>query len=286
MRVGSLIGACAIVLGQVCLADAAAQSAADLDAIKKAIESLTASQVQLQGQLNDIKAMLQKSPANAAPTSGPTPGTQISLAGAPIRGAAEASVALIEYSDFQCPFCASYAANSYPKIIEEYVDTGKIRYAFMSFPLEGLHPLAWREHIAASCAADEGRFWEMHDRLLANPKAADTEALLRHAAALGLEHDTFRRCVESERHAGEIRRAMATGTALGISGTPTFVIGTIGPEGNVKVAKVISGAKPYAAFKDSIEGVLASAPPRDSGTVAAEPKPVLSGWSPMPQRTR
>ena len=282
MRLGPLIGAGTIVLGQVFSTDAFGQSAADIDAIKKAIESLSASQVQIQRQLSEIKAMLQQSPAVAAKAGAPRRDLEVSLIGAPVRGAADAPVAVIEYSDFQCPYCASYAANSYPQIIKEYVDTGKIRYAFMSFPLEGLHPLAWRAHIAAACAGDEGRFWEMHDRLLANPKAADTEALLHHAAALGLKPDTFRGCVESERHAAEIRRAIASSTALGITGTPTFVIGTIGPDGTVKVAKLISGAKPYAAFKDSIESVLAATPPRSYGR-ASDRKPVLSEWSAAPQ---
>lgn len=282
MRVGSLIGASAIVLGQIFSLDADAQSAAELEGIKRAIESLSASQVQIQAQLNEIKAILQRSPPVAAQAGAPAPGTEVSLAGAPVRGAADAPVAVIEYSDFQCPFCARYAASSYPQIIKEYVDTGKLRYAFMSFPLEALHPLAWRAHIAAACAADEGRFWEMHDRLLAEPKATDIEALLRHAAALGIKSGTFRGCVESERHATDIRRAIANGTALGISGTPTFVIGTVGSDGIVKVAKVISGAKPYAAFKDSIEGVLAMTPPR-SYQAASEGKRVLSGWSMVPQ---
>jgi protein-disulfide isomerase len=282
MRIGHLIGSCAIALSFILSGRAVAQSASDIEAIKQAIESLSASQAQIRRDLSEIKAMLQKPGAVTAQAAGPLAGMEISLAGSPVRGAADAPVALIEYSDFQCPFCASYAANSYPQIIKEYVDTGKLRYAFMSFPLEALHPLAWRAHIAAACAADDGRFWEMHDRLLADPKAADTEALLRHAAALGIKSDTFRSCVESERHAADIRHAIANGTALGISGTPTFVIGTIGADGVVKVAKVISGAKPYAAFKDFIEGVLATTPPR-SYQAASGGKPSLSGWSVAPQ---
>ena len=279
MRIGPLIGACAVVVSQSFPAGAFGQPAADIDAIKQAIESLRASQAQIQRDLSEIKAMLQRSPAGAAQAGAPVAGAEVSLAGAPVRGAADAPVAVIEYSDFQCPFCASYAANSYPKIIRDYVDTGKVRYAFMSFPLEGLHPLAWRAHIAAACAGDEGRFWEMHDRLLTQPTAMDTEALRRHAAALGLQPGRFRDCVEDERHAAEIRRALANGTALGISGTPTFVIGTLAANQTVRVAKVISGAKPYAAFQDSIEGVLTGTAQRRSRTPASEQDSVVSEWS-------
>jgi protein-disulfide isomerase len=229
-----------------------------MQSIKQELESLRATQTGMREELREIKALLQKVNAAAPATAAPLVGTELSLEGAQIKGAPQAKVMFVEYSDFQCPFCASYAATTYPQITRDYVDTGRVRYAFVNFPIETLHPLAYKEHVAATCAADEGRFWEMHDRLFANPKAADSKALAGHAEAIGLNAAKFRVCLESDGHAAEIRQAMKAGSAFGINGTPTFLIGVIGPDEKLKAVKVISGAKPYSVFKDAIDGVLAT----------------------------
>ena len=258
MTIKLIVGACAIALAQLAACEAAAQSP-DLQSIRQELESVRAAQMQMQEEMRQMKALIQKLSAPAVvAASAPALGTELSLEGAQVKGAAQAKVVLIEYSDFQCPFCASYAASSYREISRDYVDTGKARYAFMSFPIESLHPAAFRQHIAAACAAEGGRFWPMHDRLFADPKAVDARALAAHAAAIGLDGAKFRSCLEVEGHAAEIRRTVASGHALGINGTPTFVIGIVGADEKVKVARVISGAKPYAAFKEAIDGVLAT----------------------------
>jgi len=280
MSIKLILGACAIALSQMAAAtEAASQSPADIESVRQELESLRAAQAGIREELREIKALLQKAnnatPAGAAPFAG----MEFSLAGAHVKGAPQASVVLVEYSDFQCPFCASYAAATYPQISRDYVDTGKVRYAFVNFPIETLHPSAYREHVAAACAADEGRFWEMHDRLFANPKAVDSKSLAGYAQAIGLNLATFRSCVESDRHTAEIRQAMKAGSALGISGTPTFVIGVVESDDKVKVVKVITGAKPYLAFKDAIDGALAVAVARneDSRSVRLAVMPPGSG---------
>jgi protein-disulfide isomerase len=252
-----IFGACAMALGQFAT-DAASQSPADMHSIGQELESLRATQAGMREELREIKALLQKVNNAAASAAGPSAGMELALEGAHVKGASQARVVFVEYSDFQCPFCASYAAATYPQINRDYVDTGRVRYAFVNFPIESLHPLAYKEHVAAACAADEGRFWEMHDRLFANPKAADPKALAAHAQAIGLNAAKFRSCLEGDGHAAEIRQAMKTGNGLGVSGTPTFVIGVVGSDEKLKVAKVISGAKPYAVFKDAIDSVLAT----------------------------
>jgi len=260
MLIKLILGACAIAVGQFAAAtDAASQSPAGMQSMQHELESLRAAQTAMQEELRGIKALLQKVNTPAPPAAAPSVGTELSLEGAQIRGAPQARVVFVEYSDFQCPYCASYAATTYPQISRDYVDTGRVRYAFVNFPIETLHPTAYKEHVAAACAADEGHFWEMHDRLFANPKATDPKALAGYAEAIGLDAGRFRACLESDGHATETRQAMKTSTALGVTGTPTFLIGVIGPDEKLKAVKVISGAKPYSVFRDAIEGVLATA---------------------------
>jgi len=270
LSIKSILGAWAIVFGQLAVAtDSAGQSPADVQSIKQELESLRASQTAMRDELREIKALLQKVNAAAPPAAAPSAGTELSLEGAQVRGPSQARVVFMEYSDFQCPFCASYAATTYPQIRRDYVETGRMRYAFVNFPIETLHPMAYKEHVAAACAADEGHFWEMHDRLFANPKAVDSKALAGHAEAIGLNAASFRACLETDGHSAEIRQSMKTGSALGVSGTPTFVIGVIGPDEKLKAVKVISGAKPYSVFKDAIDGVLATVVARNEDSRSA-----------------
>ena len=209
--------------------------------------------------LQEIRALLQRSSTPAPAAAGPATGAELSLRGAQIKGASQASVVVVEFSDFQCPFCARHATSTYREILREYVDTGKVRYAFMNFPIESLHPLAFREHVAAACAADQGRFWEMHDRLFATQRKPGVDALAGHATAIGLDAATFHSCLTSDRHAAAVRGAMGVGSALGITGTPTFLVGIMERDDKFRTMTMIAGAKPYPVFKDAIETVLSTA---------------------------
>jgi protein-disulfide isomerase len=237
---------------------------ADVARIEREIETLRAAQGALRDELREIKSLLQRALAPASEGAPNVGGMTLSLERAQFRGSADAKVVLVEFSDFQCPFCARYAQATYPQIVRDYVDAGKVRYAFMNFPLEMLHPLAFSQHVAAACAADQGRFWDMHDRLFSHQQASDAGALAGEASALGLDMAAFRTCIASERHAAAIRDAMGIGGALGITGTPTFVIGISTGGDDVKVQRMVVGAKPYAAFREALDGVLAT-------TVAAIP---------------
>lgn len=279
MRFKLIVGACAIALSQFAVSmDAASQTPADMQGIRQELDALRAAQASSQIELQEIKALLQRLSVPAPVAAVPFAGTELSLEGAQIKGAAHAKVVVVEYSDFQCPFCASYAASSYPQIIRDYVDTGRVRYAFMHFPIESLHPMAFKKHVAAACAADEGRFWEMHDRLFANLNTADANALAGHASAVGLNAATFRACLESDRHAAGIRQAMRTASVLGVTGTPTFLIGVIGPDEKFRSVTGVVGAKPYSVLKESIDGVLMTTVARNGASPPAEPAVGPTGW--------
>lgn len=251
---GSLVAVALAVIASA----AAAQSTPDLTSLQDEVASLRAAQQALRQEVQELRGLLQRAPAPPPAATGPAPGIELTLDGAQVRGASDARVTLVEFSDFQCPFCARHAAATYPQIVRDYVDPGKVRYAFMGFPIEALHPAAFEQHAAAACAAEQQRFWPMHDRLFADPRGHDAKALAGHAAALGLDTRAFRACLASGRHAADIRRVIKTGEAIGVVGTPTFLIGVMDGDGRFKAIKVLSGAKPYAAFRDAIDSVVAA----------------------------
>jgi protein-disulfide isomerase len=127
----------------------------------------------------------------------------------------------------------------------------------MDFPLP-MHRQAMKASEAGFCAGDQGKFWEMHDRLFANQNTLNPEDLLKHAEALGLEMTRFKECLDSGKHGAEIRAAMAEGQKAGITGTPAFLFGFIEPGNKVKATKKISGAFPYANFKATIDEMLST----------------------------
>jgi protein-disulfide isomerase len=144
-----------------------------------------------------------------------------------------------------------------PQIEKDYIDTGKMKYVFMDFPLP-MHGQAMKASEAALCAGDQGKFWEMHDRLFANQNMLSPEALIKHAEALGLDATQFKECLDSGKQAAPIRAAMAEGEKAGIIGTPGFLFGFIEAGGKVKATKNIQGAVPYATFKAAIDEMLSS----------------------------
>lgn len=145
-----------------------------------------------------------------------------------------------------------------PQIENEYIRTGKIKYVFGDFPLEAIHPYAFKAAAAANCAGDEGKYWEMHDRLFANQAALKPEDLLKHGEAIGLDSARFQQCLQSGKYDALIRKMMAQGEKAGVRGTPTVMVGTVEPNStSVKVVKIVVGIQPFGAFKEAIDSVLA-----------------------------
>ena len=132
-----------------------------------------------------------------------------------------------------------------------------MKHVFMDFPLP-MHGQAMKASEAALCAGDQGKFWEMHNRLFANQNALSLEALSKHAEALGLGTSQFKECLDSGKHTVQIKAAMSEGQKAGITGTPGFLFGFIEADGKVRATKKISGAVPYANFRATIEEMLSS----------------------------
>jgi protein-disulfide isomerase len=162
---------------------------------------------------------------------------------APIRGNVNAPVTMVEFSDFQCPFCAR-ARPTVNQLRETYKD--RLRVIFRNFPLQ-MHAQATKAAEAAACAGEQGRFWEMHDWMFANQGKLQVPDLKQHAADLGLKADDFNSCLDSGRHAAEWQKGIADGSSYGVTGTPAFFIN----------GRPIMGAQPFQNFAQIIDDELA-----------------------------
>jgi protein-disulfide isomerase len=228
-----------------------AQSSKELNAVKEDIKALKEGQQAIQKDVQEIKNQLKAKPAPAEFKE-----TVINVDGDPFKGNKDAKLAVIEFSDYQWPFCSRHVRETVSQIAKDYVDTGKIRYYFLDFPL-GFHKLAFKAAEAGACAGDQGKFWEMHDMLFENQKALNPEDLVKYAETLGLDMPKFKECLDGGKHTEEINKDMAEGQKAGVSGTPSSLVGWVQDDGKtVKALKIVKGAQPYPAFKDAIDSLL------------------------------
>lgn len=163
-----------------------------------------------------------------------------------VSGKEDAKVKLVEFTDFECPFCGRFSQETLGQIEKEYVATGKLAYYIRHFPLYSIHPNAENASLAAECAREQGKFREMHDLIFKDQRQMSVSDLRDHAAKMGLKFDQFSSCLENKKHKASIDRDVKLGNDLGVSGTPTFYLN----------GRVINGAQPYAIFKAAIEEEL------------------------------
>jgi protein-disulfide isomerase len=161
-------------------------------------------------------------------------------------------VAIVEFSDFQCPYCATHARTTLPAILRHFVDSGQARYVALHFPIEPIHPLALEAGEAAECAAQQGRFWDMHERLFLHPQELDAKDLRRHAQALDLDEVLFGQCMDRDEALGVVRADQAEGQRLGVGGTPAFFIGRVSADGGIDLVSRIRGAVPLEVCAEEI----------------------------------
>jgi protein-disulfide isomerase len=205
--------------------------------------------------LDQLHAIQQGQRAEAG---GGSQGPIIDLAGAPALGPVSATVAFIEFSDYECPFCIRYFQQTMPRIVTDYVKTGRIRYVFRDWPVDTLHPESIRAHEAAHCAAEQDRFWNLHPKLFSPAGSHSADRLLGLAREAGLDVNAFTGCVRSQRSDEAIRQTSRLAVQLGATGTPSFFIGTRDPRTDkVTIGQSITGAQPYEAFAQAIDAALA-----------------------------
>ena len=167
----------------------------------------------------------------------------------------QASVALIEFSDYECPFCAAYARDTYPKIRSELVDKAKVTYVSMAFPLERIHPNARPASEAAECAAHQGRFWPMHERLFAAPRGGlNITHFAESALAIGLDVEQFKSCLSGET-LSSVAAEIAAARRLNVNSTPTFFVGTVRADGSIELKRRIKGAATFETIAEAIDEI-------------------------------
>ena len=178
-----------------------------------------------------------------------------SLDGAFQVGSRSAAVAIIVYLDFQCPFCAKAAAETLPKILRDYVANGKALFVFRHLPLQSIHPFAVKAAEAAECAKRQGKFLEMHDSLFRNQRALQTDNLQKLSVSIGLRRAEFEECL-TDGATKTVENDIADAKRLHITGTPTFLFGTLQSDGRVKLQRQLSGAISVDALSSVMSALL------------------------------
>jgi protein-disulfide isomerase len=225
----------------------------DLARLKDEVTRLNAQQQQILASLDELKKMM-KGPSQPALKPPQTMG----VADEPYKGEPAARLAIIEYADFQCPFCRRFEHDIYPQIRDSYINTGKLKYFHRDMPLP-FHQGAMPAARAAHCASEQGKFWEMHDSLLGDTASLSAADIDERAGKLGLNVAELDKCISSDRFADIIQRGVTEANEMQVSGTPTFIIGTLDAQGKVmSVKKTVVGASPFEAFKAALDPLLAA----------------------------
>ncbi len=181
--------------------------------------------------------------ANAAPGSMYQKYQDV-IAGAPTLGSKNASIIMVEFSDYQCPYCGQFETSTFPQLKKDYIDTGKVLFAYRNMPLP-IHSNSMIAAEAAECANAQGKFWEYHDKLFANQDALDAASLKQYAADLGLDTAAFDKCLDNKTYDSVIQADIAAAQQYGISGTPSFVIN----------GQTVVGALPLSSFEAQFQSI-------------------------------
>ncbi|TMH38165.1 MAG: DsbA family protein [Betaproteobacteria bacterium] len=168
-------------------------------------------------------------------------------------GKDDAPLVLVEYTDYQCPFCQRFHNDTYTQIKANYIDTGKLRFVSRDFPLS-FHENAMRSAVAGRCAAEQGKYWELRHTLIVNASQLQQDKIMGYAQNASLDVSKFKTCVDSDKYKAAIDKDIAEGTAAGVTGTPSFVLGRV-QNGKLEGVRLV-GAMPYATFDAKIQELM------------------------------
>ena len=197
----------------------------------------------------------RSAPAKSASVK--VPSEPISIAASSQYGDAGALVVVVEYSDFQCPYCAAFAEATLPLLETTYIKPGRVRWAFVNFPVPS-HVGADVAAAGADCAAQQGQFWPMHNLLFEKKGQVGRSEWSQIAETLKLDAKKLASCIADDATALKIRTGVADAKLLGVYGTPTFFVGTVRPDGRLQVRTVLTGAKSIDDFRSAIDPLLVS----------------------------
>jgi protein-disulfide isomerase len=214
------------------------------DAILKELQAI-------RQELNQIK---QSGSASRAPAKPKRPTTaSVSTLGNPILGDVKAPVTIVEFTDYQCPYCQKFYSQAYKKLKKNYVDTGKLRFVLRDLPLPN-HQYAKSAAISAHCAGEQNKFWEMHDALFEGGGKLSQPDILGYAKSVGLETDSFKSCLTSGGYNNDIKQDVQDAGRVGIRGTPAFVVGHTTDD--LVNGTLIIGTRPFTTFQKEIDKLL------------------------------
>ncbi len=201
-------------------------------------------------------------PTNNQPSPTPTGPVKVSMDDDAVLGDKNAPLTMIEFSDYECPFCKRHFTDVYPQIKKDYIDTGKLKMVFRDFiAIPSHNPLATSEAMAANCAkeqAGDSAYYKFHNQIFTKTTSNNGLALSELpviAKNIGLNVSTFQQCLDSNKFKAEVDKDIADGRAIGVSGTPTFFIGKSTNDGVID-GTILVGAQPFSAFKVIIDEML------------------------------
>lgn len=208
-------------------------------------------------ELSELRKILQRIDARTASAPqgrrGPPPTATVPVVGGSKIGSSKAPLTMVEFTDYQCPFCARFYKQTFPLLKKKYIDTGKLQLIVKDLPL-GFHKNARKAAQASRCAGEQDRFFEMHTTLLDNGKNLQEKYLIQYAEKVGIDVKKFKNCISSNRYLKTIDQNTQQAQKQGVSGTPTFVLGKTHPK--IISGPRIVGAQPFNRFEQQIEKML------------------------------
>jgi protein-disulfide isomerase len=273
LTAGHFVGAERRLVG-ICLVAAAvtfstvgsglAQSGKEVEALRAEIQALKAGQAAMRKDLAEIKQILVRATSGRSRSEPEFKPQDITISEAPFLGQPNAAVVLVEFTDYQCPFCRRHTARTKPRLIKEYVETGMLKYVLREFPLAQIHPQAPKASEAALCAGDQGKYWEINEVLFANQRKLSIAELKTYADDLGLDMARFNECLDGAKYTERVAADLKDGANAGVRGTPSFFLGVSDPDdpGKFRATRMLRGAQPYAAFKQAIDQLIAESEKR------------------------
>src|SRR5438552_10928035 len=212
---------------------------------------------QAQDIINELKQIRQTLEKMQSPQAAPAPDDKVSYKFSPggfSMGDAKAPLVIVEYTDLQCPFCQQFHNTAFAQIKANYIDTGKVRYVSRDFPLD-FHENARRSAVAARCAGEQDKFWELRHVMIVNASQLQPDKIMGYAQNASLDLGKFKTCIDSDKYRAAIDKDVAEGQAAGVNGTPSFVLGRV-ENGKLEGVRLV-GAMPYPQFEAKIQEMLA-----------------------------
>jgi protein-disulfide isomerase len=201
-------------------------------------------------ELRQIRQLLEKQEKPAAEQEKAPAEAKLNLNGVEMLGSKDAPLTIVEFTDYQCPFCERFHLTTFPELKKEYIDTGKVRFYSRDMPLD-FHANAMRAAQAARCAAEQHQFWTLRNIMGTHPDKLDMASLVGYATDLKMDVPAFRTCVESEKYKNAVQSDVLEAMKIGATGTPSFIIGRSTPEG--VDGELMIGAMPLGMFTDRLK---------------------------------